>query len=262
MNQKYKDDIIIVLRDIGKDAGVIIAFIAIVMGVIGAVNNSKDFDPIFDIFVNLPIFAFLAGFFNFLFVARSVICEIIFSAIFFVFLYLIKSTKLLTVFIMALLVMICAYLLRKYFYVEDSIITAIFIDFIFMLVFFVPLYIYRPKKYILFTIISFVVIGACLLAGRISRTFIMINYLPIVVFALLFIVFFYKKILVDNSKLIIINLLLIQTIDFFFILSLKGEEVPIVSFIAIGIYKMVVLLFRYRKYKEAKIFSDVVPSAI
>lgn len=261
MNQKYKDDIIMILRDIGKDAGVIIAFIAIVMGVIGAVNNSKDFDPIFDIFVNFPIFAFLAGFFNFLFVARSVICEIIFSAIFFVFLYLIKSTKLLTVFIMVLFVLICAYLLRLYFYVKEPILTAIVIDFLFMLVFLVPLYIYRPKKSIFFTIVSFVVIGACLLAGRINRTFIMIDFLPVVLFALVFILLFYKNISVNKLKLIIINLLLIQTLDFFFTLSLL-DELSIVPLIAIVVYKVVVLFFRYRKYNDVKIFSNVLNSNI
>lgn len=258
MNPKYKDDIKMILRDIGKDAGGIIAFVAIVMGVIGVVNNSKDFDPIVDIFVNFPFFAFSSGFFLILFVGRSVICEIIFSAIIYVFLDLIKSTKLLTVFIMVLLVMICAYFLRLYFYVKDPIITAIFIDFIFMLVFFVPLYINRPKKSIFFTIVSFVVIGACLLAGRISRASTMINFLPVVVFALLFIVLFYKNISVNKSNLVMINLLLIQTIDFFFILSLKGEEVPIVSLVVIGIYKAVVLFFRYKKYREKHLLSYLI----
>lgn len=261
MNQKYKDDIKMIMRDIFKDASGIIAFIAIVMGGIGVFSNSKDFDSIVDIFVNLPLLTFSSGFFIFLFVARSVICEIIFLAIIFVFLYLIKSTKSLTVFIMVLFVMICAYLLSSFFYVKEPILTAIVIDFLFMLVFFVPLYIFRPKKSIFFTILSFVVIGACLLAGRINRTFIMINYLPVVLFALVFIWLFYKNISVDNLKLIIINLLLIQTLDFFFTLSLI-DELSIVPLIAIVVYKVVVLFFRYRKYNDVKIFSNVLNSNI
>ena len=43
MNQKYKDDIIMILRDIGKDAGVIIAFSTVFLGSIsvGGINSSK-----------------------------------------------------------------------------------------------------------------------------------------------------------------------------------------------------------------------------
>lgn len=72
----------------------------------------------------------------------------------------------------------------------------------------------------------------------------------------MFIVLSYKNILVNKSKLIIINILLIQTLDFFFILSLISEML-IASLVAIGIYKAVVLFFRYRKYNEVKIFSNV-----
>ena len=56
----------------------------------------------------------------------------------------------------------------------------------------------------------------------------------------MFIVLSYKNILVNKSKLIIINILLIQTLDFFFIFSVIGE-MPIVFLVAIGIYKAVVL---------------------
>lgn len=75
----------------------------------------------------------------------------------------------------------------------------------------------------------------------------------------MFIVLSYKNILVNKSKLIIINILLIQTLDFFFILSLIGEML-IASLVAIGIYKAVVLFFRYWKYNEVKIFSNVLYS--
>lgn len=252
-------DLKIIMCDISKDAGVIILLYSIGMGVCGFVNNLKDDNIIFDLFVSLPFFIFSAGCFSLLYVLKCIMCEFFFTAIIIVFFHLIKSTKFLMVFTMVLLVMICAYLLRLYFYVEDPIITAIVIDFLFMVVFFVPLYIYRPKKSIFFTIVSFVVIGACLLAVRINRTFIMINYLPVVLLALVFIGLFYKNISVNKSKLIIINILLIQTLDFFFILSLIGEML-IASLVAIGIYKAVVLFFRYRKYNEVKIFSNVLYS--
>ena len=89
----------------------------------------------------------------------------------------------------------------------------------------------------------------------------MIDFLPVVLFALVFILLFYKNISVNKLKLIIINLLLIQTLDFFFTLSLL-DELSIVPLIAIVVYKVVVLFFRYRKYNDVKIFSNVLNSNI
>ena len=257
MNQKYKDDIKIVLRDIGKDAAVIITFIAITVSIYGAVCSDSD---------NLfwALFGPLLAFWEFRFQFSCFLYEFLFAIVFLLPLYLNnRLTNLKTLLITALLIFSNTYLLIFFCHEIRYVITSVALELLFMSIFFVPLYINKPPKSTLFAIGLIIVVCACLFAnGTISYELPILNYIPVFLFTIMFIVLSYKNRLVDKSKLIILELLFIQTLDIFFILSLIDEDVPIALLISIGIYKMVVLLFRYRKYKEAKIFSDVVPSAI
>lgn len=256
MNQKYKDDIKIVLRDIGKDAAVIIAFIALVCSIGGAV--CADSNELFWFFVG-PLYAFWEFRFQFLCFAY----EFLFVVVFWLSLYLNnRLTNLKAILITTLLIFTIKYLLILYYVEIRYIVVGVALELLFMSIFLVPLYINKPPKSTLFAIGLIVVVCACLFAnGTISYELPILNYIPVFLFTIMFIVLSYKNRLVDKSKLIIIELLLIQTLDIFILLSLI-DEVHYALLIPIGIYKIGVLFFRYKKYNEAKIFSDIVPSAI
>lgn len=246
MSQKYNDDIKMILRDIGKDAGVIIVFIALVCSIGGAVCT--DSHGLFWFLVS-PFLAF----WDFRFQFFCFICEFLFAVEFWLSLYLNRFTNLKSTLITTLLIFTNTYLLILYYYEIKCVIVGIALVLLFMSIFFVPLYINNSPKSTLFTIGLIVVVCACLFAnGTISYELPILNYIPVFLFTIMFIVLSYKNRLVDKSKLIILELLFIQTLDIFFILSLI-DEVHYALLIPIGIYKIVVLFFRYRKYKDVRI---------
>ena len=244
MNQKYKDDIIMILRDIGKDAGVIIAFSTVFIGSICFLNHYKE-----GIFVSVFISLLLSSW-ALLPLIVAFIVELLFSLIFFTSQHLSTSMKPKNVTLMALLVVVSAFLLHLIIYQidSDSMITYIIPELIYMTLFLVPLYIHSSSKRILYLIVSLM-----LFCSLVSIVFL----LPLIIlWTTLFIILRYKNIPVNKTKLVLINILLIQSLDLSLISSLQdiGSEEKLIIGLIVVLYKIVVLYFRYKKYKDKLFF--------
>ena len=152
--------------------------------------------------------------------------------------------------LMALLVVVSAFLLHLIIYQidSDSMITYIIPELIYMTLFLVPLYIHSSSKRILYLIVSLM-----LFCSLVSIVF----QLPLIIlWTTLFIILRYKNIPVNKTKLVLFNILLIQSLDLSLISSLQdiGSEEKLIIGLIVVLYKIVVLYFRYKKYKDKLFF--------